>query len=216
MKVEVKKVVKGLSGRRCGFLLVMGLSMLALGEAQDAPSGGLPLSTPGVSQARDELLQLLDRVQAQIEAIPDDATGDDAERLAALQSQLELILTRTQLERLQRENAALRAQLAAQGRQAGPGGGDLAALEQRVGDVSTEQQNLTSQLQVIAEQHAMILGSAEPPATHVVVAGDTLSALAETYLGSAESWPELLAANPDLTNADQLLPGTRLTLPPSD
>lgn len=211
-----QKMSRGTAGKRCGLLTLALLGVLGIAEAQTASGGALPLATTPTSRTRGELLSLLDDVQSQIEAIPDDATGEDAERLAALQSRLELLLTQTQLERLQRENAALKAQLAAQRQQPGADEEDLTALEQRLGDVSAEQQNLTSQLQVIAEQHAMILGSAEPPETYVVVAGDTLSALAQTYLGDAGRWPELLAANPEIADADQLLPGTRLTIPHSD
>lgn len=210
-RLEVTGAVQKKGTWVLGLVLFGALGMV---QAQDASGGALPLSTPAASQTRGELLALLDRVQTQIEAIPDDATGADAERLASLQSQLELLLTQTQLERLQRENAALKTQLAAQGQQ--PESGELSGLEQRLSDVTSEQQNLTSQLQVIAEQHAMILGSSEPPETYVVVAGDTLSGLAQTYLGSGDRWPELLAANPSIANADRLLPGTKLTLPHSE
>lgn len=178
-----------------------------------SPGSALPMTTTDMSETRSDLLELLGRVQAQIEGIPDDATGADAERLADLQGQLELLLTQTQLERVQRENAALRAQLAARGQSPVSGGAEFALLEQRLGDVTAEQENLTSQLQVVAEQHAMILGSSEETETHVVVAGDTLSRLAQTYFDDADLWPEFLEANPDLTDPDRLLPGTRITVP---
>ncbi len=49
---------------------------------------------------------------------------------------------------------------------------------------------------------------------HVVVPGDTLSALAARYLGDADRWPEIYAANRGLiADADLIYPGQELTIP---
>ncbi len=50
--------------------------------------------------------------------------------------------------------------------------------------------------------------------THVVVPGDTLSALAARYLGDADRWPEIYAANRGLiADPDLIYPGQELTIP---
>ena len=48
--------------------------------------------------------------------------------------------------------------------------------------------------------------------THTVVAGDTLGALAATYLGSASRWPEIAAAS-RLHDPDMLAIGQVLQIP---
>jgi nucleoid-associated protein YgaU len=59
-----------------------------------------------------------------------------------------------------------------------------------------------------------------PPARevkkHVVAEGDTLSSLAEQYLGDRSLWPRIKEANPDLTNPDVLLVGQTLVIPPKE
>jgi nucleoid-associated protein YgaU len=55
---------------------------------------------------------------------------------------------------------------------------------------------------------------AQHPFTHRVQEGETLSNLARRYLGSAERWSELFAANqPRLANPNQLRPGMELVIP---
>jgi len=51
---------------------------------------------------------------------------------------------------------------------------------------------------------------------HTVAEGDTLSSLAEEYLGDRNLWPRIKAANPDLTNPDVLLVGQVLIIPPKE
>ena len=56
---------------------------------------------------------------------------------------------------------------------------------------------------------------ANAPRTHKIVDGDTLEALAERYLGSAERYREIYEANRDVLPSPQLLPiGTELKIPP--
>lgn len=47
---------------------------------------------------------------------------------------------------------------------------------------------------------------------HDVVDGDTLSSVAERYLGSAEAWPKLWSYNPEITNPHYIYPGYVLRL----
>ena len=55
------------------------------------------------------------------------------------------------------------------------------------------------------------------PHTHKIVDGDTLSVLAQRYLGSAERAMELFEANQGVLNSPQLLPiGVELKIPPRD
>jgi nucleoid-associated protein YgaU len=55
----------------------------------------------------------------------------------------------------------------------------------------------------------------ESPRTHQIVDGDTLSGLAQQYLGSADRAGEIFAANRDVLSSPQILPiGTVLKIPP--
>ena len=64
----------------------------------------------------------------------------------------------------------------------------------------------------------MLLPRHDPPAgprTHTIVDGDSLPALAERYLGSAERYLELFEANRNVLSSPDVLPiGTRLVIPP--
>ncbi len=51
---------------------------------------------------------------------------------------------------------------------------------------------------------------------HVVGEGDTLSSIAEQYLGDRSLWPRIKEANPELTNPDVLLVGQTLVIPPKE
>jgi hypothetical protein len=54
-----------------------------------------------------------------------------------------------------------------------------------------------------------------PPRTHTIVDGDTLRALAERYLGSADRYLEIYEANRDVLPSPELLPiGAELRIPP--
>ena len=204
-----------------GVCLLLGVTPLA--GAQPASGGGLPLTVPESARTRGELLGLLEQVQQQIETIPADPTPAEAERLTSLNGLLQLLLLQTRLERLQRENDTLQTQVA--GDVEGPAGNsEVAALEARLDDVVREQRALAEEMAHFSTDHASLLSSvvgtteeaAPDTQTHVVVAGDSLSRLAQTYLGSANRWPEFLDANPDLTDANSLNVGTELVIPPAD
>ncbi|TVQ72806.1 MAG: LysM peptidoglycan-binding domain-containing protein [Oceanospirillales bacterium] len=49
--------------------------------------------------------------------------------------------------------------------------------------------------------------------THQVQKGDSLSSLAQQYLGSASRWREIWAANPTIRNPDQIIAGTQILIP---
>lgn len=71
---------------------------------------------------------------------------------------------------------------------------------------------------VDAAEDRLALGP-EPPEvpqrTHIIRDGDTLTYLAEKYLGSAERYLEIYAANRDLLRSPDLLPiGVELKIPP--
>ena len=57
--------------------------------------------------------------------------------------------------------------------------------------------------------------AAEPPSRfHTVVRGDTLSAIAKTYYGNANKYPQIFEANkPMLTHPDKIYPGQVLRIP---
>lgn len=60
-----------------------------------------------------------------------------------------------------------------------------------------------------------IMPAANAPRTHKIVDGDTLEALAERYLGSADRYREIYEANRDVLPSPELLPiGTKLKIPP--
>jgi len=51
-------------------------------------------------------------------------------------------------------------------------------------------------------------------AQHIVVPGDTLSALAQRFYGDASKWPRILEANRDqVLNPDRIFPGQELRIP---
>lgn len=52
-----------------------------------------------------------------------------------------------------------------------------------------------------------------PPASIVVQKGDTLWSLARDYLGRGSWWPQLAAANPEITQFTRLQIGTKIKLP---
>jgi len=56
-------------------------------------------------------------------------------------------------------------------------------------------------------------GSSEAP--YIVRPGDTLSGIAGQLLGDSKRWPELLEANPQITDAEMIYPGDTIVLPGS-
>ena len=64
----------------------------------------------------------------------------------------------------------------------------------------------------------LMVGPSEPPSDasnrdrYDVINGDTLSSVAERYLGSADAWPKLGSYNPEITNPHYIYPGYVLRL----
>ncbi len=102
---------------------------------------------------------------------------------------------------------------------------ELTELQGQFAQLLSRQDDVSSQLQAITDEHAALLGQLDNAApetatsplasqqTHVVRSGDTLSALAQAFYGSASRWPKIMAANPFLTDPNQLLMGTVLVIP---
>ena len=259
-------------------VLALGFTvLLSLSAAQAQTSGGsLPLLPSTEQPARTELLDLVRQIQAQLDALPQNP--QNSERVAALRSELEVLVLQAEVEKLQRDNAGLEASLAGQ-LQRSTGSGSATpgtsvnrtqsnktpsdmALERRIEQLSEQQSNLNAQLSAMAQQHAEMLGqqlgegAANPaetasaaapnsapapdssrtdaptqgqnqvqaqtqaqaqtrtqPRVHIVRPGDSLSRLAVTYYGEAARWPDILAANPQITNSNVLFVGTELTIP---
>ncbi|GIM88404.1 LysM peptidoglycan-binding domain-containing protein [Paractinoplanes toevensis] len=62
---------------------------------------------------------------------------------------------------------------------------------------------------------AGVLAGSQPPATHTVQAGDTLSSIAAAKLGAANRWPQIYALNQALIrDPDRIFPGQVFVLPP--
>lgn len=56
---------------------------------------------------------------------------------------------------------------------------------------------------------------ADPSRFHTVAKGDTLSAIAKTYYGNANKYPQIFEANkPMLSHPDKIYPGQVLRIPP--
>lgn len=68
---------------------------------------------------------------------------------------------------------------------------------------------LAAQVTVLPESPSEPEGGAEK---HAVVEGETLSLLAERYLGDPEAWPRLWSFNPEITNPHWIYPGLVLRL----
>ena len=57
--------------------------------------------------------------------------------------------------------------------------------------------------------------AADPSRFHTVAKGDTLSAIAKTYYGNANKYPQIFEANkPMLSHPDKIYPGQVLRIPP--
>ena len=188
------------------------------GGQTQAGQTAAPLPAVSKGATRAELLDLLGQVQTQLQELGAEAQpgdGTDAQ-LAELRSQLEVLLLQAQLERLQRENKTLQQKLAASGTAASNSTSEEAkALEQQLKQLKARQDNMNAQMEVIAHQHAEILeySGLDEAQTHTVQVGDSLSGLALEYYNDPTRWTDILAANPDVTDPDILIPGTTLTIP---
>ena len=68
-----------------------------------------------------------------------------------------------------------------------------------------------AQVQVIAPEPD-VANPDSVPERHKVVDGETLSSLAERFLGNGDSWPKLWSYNPEITNPHWIYPGLVLKL----
>ena len=210
--------------------VLVGLSaaLLALPLAWAQSSGGSLPQLPATEQpVRSELLALVRQIQTQLgELVQNDPQNKNSAQIAALRSELELLVLQAEIEKLQRENMALEGQLQDSAASNGASGTSQAVTTQattqpvarRIAELSQQQRNLNAQLSAMADQHAeMLVHSLTDPAagvqTYTVRPGDSLSELAQTFYGNSARWPEILAANPEITNPDMLFVGTRLVIP---
>jgi nucleoid-associated protein YgaU len=69
---------------------------------------------------------------------------------------------------------------------------------------------------VAAVNDLLVVNEPQPESRiHVVVRGDTLSAIAKTYYGNANKYPVIFEANkPMLSHPDKIYPGQALRIPP--
>lgn len=67
----------------------------------------------------------------------------------------------------------------------------------------------------LATGMVLVIPAPHPPQHTVVVEGDTLSQLAQTYLGDGDQWPRIAGLNPQLDDPDRLDVGMVLSLPDS-
>ena len=96
---------------------------------------------------------------------------------------------------------------------------EVRALNARFKTLSEQQSQIEEVLTVVSEEHANLLaalGVAKPAqagGTYTVQAGDSLSGIAKAVYGSGDRWPEIVRANPSLTDPSVLFVGTVLTIP---
>lgn len=153
---------RGVAVQRVRWLLTLSLSAFGVAGAQPAPASP-PLTTEAGTRA--ELLELLRRVDTQLAEI----TGSeepDRQRLLELKGQFEVLLLQAELEALRRENTDLREQqgTVVQGSDgAAEGQGDaepqteISGMQRQFTQLGEQQANVSSQLETIASQHALLL-----------------------------------------------------------
>ncbi|MBU3031532.1 peptidoglycan-binding protein LysM [Paracoccus marinaquae] len=98
--------------------------------------------------------------------------------------------------------------------------GDLVKIESRGADRETMEKlilavgNIDGIAKVEADLPEEPAAAARPPVFHTVQKGDTLSAIAKKYLGSANRYPAVFEANrPMLSDPDKIYPGQVLRIP---
>ena len=176
-------------------------ALLALSAAQAQTSGGsLPLLPSTEQPARTGLLDLVRQIQAQLDALPQNP--QNSEQVAALRSELEVLVLQAEIEKLQRDNASLEGQLqrstggsgaAVNGTSANETPSDV-ALEQRIAQLSEQQSNLNAQLSAMSEQHAQMLEQQLSGAAPAETASSGSAASGSTASGSAASGTTLNSA----------------------
>lgn len=95
--------------------------------------------------------------------------------------------------------------------------GDLVKVESRGADRETMEKLVLAlgNIDGIAKVDADLPDAAEAPRFHTVKKGETLSAIAKEYLGSASKYPLIFEANrPMLSDPDKIYPGQTLRIPP--
>ena len=93
------------------------------------------------------------------------------------------------------------------------------ALNARFQKLADQQNQIDEVLAVVSEEHANLLaalGVPEPAhtgGTYTVQEGDSLSSIAKAAYGASDRWPEIVQANPSLSDPSVLYVGTVLTIP---
>lgn len=94
--------------------------------------------------------------------------------------------------------------------------GDTVKIESRGADRETMERLILAvgNIDGIAKVEADLPEAAKEPVFHTVTKGETLSAIAKQYLGSANKYPVIFEANrPMLTHPDKIYPGQMLRIP---
>lgn len=96
---------------------------------------------------------------------------------------------------------------------------EVSVLNGRFQKLTDQQRTIDRVLATVSAAHAGLLAElgasapAQAPGSYSVQAGDSLSRIAKAVYGSGDRWPEILQANPRLTDPNTLSVGTVLTIP---
>jgi len=91
---------------------------------------------------------------------------------------------------------------------------DVKARVMQEFNARVETDNTLNQIRVAKAEQIVLPGPAAEERWHVVVSGDTLSALAKKYYGKASLYMKIFEANKDqLTNPDLIKVGQKLRIP---
>lgn len=190
--------------------LFLALLAAAGGVSAQTAEAPLPLTAPA-GGTREELLELLESVDEQLRAATAGGQQQDVDRLLELKSQFEVLILQAELEDLRRENTQLKEQSGAQGSQVG-GGADSAMDMQMTGmaeqftELDEQQANVVSQLEKIADQHAILLdqlGNAPAEsAAPAPVPNETRNAQLQRELGELQERFSQLSAQQGTVNTE--------------
>lgn len=174
-------------------------------KAKTAPDASA--ASPEMSGMQEEVEALNDMQASTIQQL-----DDIAEQHAALLEQMGQAAPGITGTNAQAEAPAVDSQIAARL-------GQVRALNARFQKLADQQNEISKVLKVVSTEHANLLaalGVPEPAhagTTYTVQAGDSLSSIAEAAYGSDARWPEILQANPSLTDPNILLVGVVLSIP---